>query len=36
MSHLAARKGHVEMVRELVQRGACVNARDLRGRTPLI
>ena len=34
--HLAARKGHVEVVRELVRRGAVLEARTFKANTPLI
>jgi ankyrin repeat protein len=34
--HVAARTGHVGVARELLSRGALVNAQDARGRTPLM
>ncbi len=33
--HLAARRGHVEVARALLDSGAAVNARDRKGDTPL-
>ena len=33
--HMAARRGHVEIARALLDSGAAVNARDRKGDTPL-
>lgn len=33
--HLAAERGHVEMVRGLLNKGSSVNFADMNGRTPL-